>query len=182
MKNLFLILFVLFAFSCKSTKNNTEKNTKNYTLSDIKTSASSIEVGELKKQEIVDLKKYLKETFNKDLDSLKYLTISYLKSKNKCWYDNYQNISSDSNKDLLNKLKTKMNSDLLIAHYDSGYNSFYSLHDEKKIISSLFDRGYETCDFMLTINSMGVYLFKTSHFSIDTSNAFTNELKKLETN
>ncbi|GAA3790975.1 hypothetical protein GCM10022271_24290 [Corallibacter vietnamensis] len=180
MKNLFLILFVLFAFSCKSTKSNTKKNTKDYTLADIKNSSSLIQVGELKKHELATFKKYLKETFNKDLDSLKYLTISYLKSKNKCWYDNYSGIEKKSNIKRINKYKSEMNSDLLMAHYDYGYTSFYSHYDKSKIISTLFDKGKESCDFMLTINSDGVYLFKTSHFYTDVANAFTNELKSYE--
>ena len=144
---------------------------------DLRTFIRNVEHGQLDTLELTRLKKYLLTSFNKNLDSLRYLTIAYFRPKNLCWYDNYGWVKNGG-KESYEKLKSNLNTDLLVLHYDSGYESTISQQDTQKIVYNLFDRkNYEVCDFTVTINQNGLYFYKASHFYVDMANAFKNELE-----
>ena len=191
MKYLILALNVsltLLLISCASNKTkeskqvqeeNTYKNPETVRLTDpdLKIHIRNVEHGQLDTLELTKLKKYLLTSFSKNLDSLRYLTIAYFRPKNLCWYDNYSWVKKGG-KESYKELKSNLNSDLLVLHYDSGYESIVSQQDTEKIVYTLFDRkNYEVCDFTVTINKNGLYFYKASHFYVDMANAFKNELE-----
>lgn len=174
------MLSFVFA-SCKPTQTiekQEQKNSKNAFLKDVKYNPKSIEHRQLNPKDLNLLKDYLITTFNKDLDSLNYLTISYLKPMSDCWYDSYNQINTLKSKLLFDDLKNQMNTDLLCAHYETKFASTYSNVDDKKLLYNLFSNGYKACDFTVTINKLGMYYFKAGHFEVDVANAFKNELDK----
>ncbi|MEZ4856072.1 MAG: hypothetical protein R2812_06305 [Gelidibacter sp.] len=177
----FLLLLVFTMFSCKPTQTiekQEQKNSKNAFLKDVKHNPKSIEYRQLSPKDLTLLKNYLKTTFNKDLDSLNYLTISYLKPMSDCWYNSYSQINTLKSKLFFDALKKQMNTDLLCAHYETKFVSTYSNVDAKKLLYKLFSNGYKACDFTVTINKLGMYYFKAGHFEVDVANAFKNELDK----
>ncbi|AXT19887.1 hypothetical protein D7030_01850 [Flavobacteriaceae bacterium AU392] len=183
MKKNIITIIILFSiyYSCKSTK-EVEIDSKNFFLKDLTFEKTNIDHGKLKESDLIQFKNYLKSNFEKDLDSIKYLTISYYKPISDCWYDSYSWIKREKTSSILDNLKKKLNSDLLIAHYESKYTSPNSMIDHKGLIYKLFSRGIQACDFTVTINNYGNYIFKASHFSVKASNAFRNELKRYDDN
>ena len=72
-----------------------------------------------------------------------------------------------------------MNHDLIFSHHDK-HKSKFSIWDKEKIIYNFFPKAENACDYMLTINDKGVFLYKPGHFSKEVANAFYNELKASE--
>lgn len=167
---LFLILFLsLSSFSQQKEK----VDTKQYTFKDI--NSKWIKDGELDKNQLTILKEYLKINFNKNLDSIGYLTIAYLQPKKDCWYDNHRGIKNKEWYDAKN-FEPYMNTQLIFSHHDKKKSKF-SIWDEKEILYKIFPVTPETCDYTVTINKKGVYLYNPGHFDISIANAFYNELK-----
>ena len=169
---LLILLFSLNLFS----QNQNKIDSKNYTFKNI--NVNNVKAGELDTIQLKKFKNYLIINYNKNLDSIKYLTISYLMPRNKCWYNNYEGIKkADLSK--IEELKEKMNTEIIFSHHDKAKSNF-GIWDEKKIIFDLFPKDFEACDYMITINSKGVYLYSPGHFSPEVANAFYNELRLFE--
>ncbi|SFI93661.1 hypothetical protein [Olleya namhaensis] len=178
------VLFFLLLSSCgtkvvdskKTFNSNSQTINKEY-FQEYKEHLKNLEKGVLTEEALPIFKSYIKELFNIEINDTEYLTISYLKSRGDCWYDNYANINSKQAKINADKLKQQIVSDLVFAHYDNK-KSTYSTKDEKKLLYSLFNKNYEVCDFTIVIDKAGRYYFKASHFNPEIANAMVFALKK----
>ena len=178
------ILFFLLLSSCgtkvvdsNKVNNSAPQLVNTEYFQEYKEHIKNLEKGALTEESLPVFKSYIKELFNIDINNTNYLTISYLKSRGDCWYDNYANINSKQAKIKTDKLKQQIVSDLVFAHYDNK-KSTYSIQDEKKLLYSLFNKNYEVCDFTIVIDKEGRYYFKASHFSPEVANAMVIALKK----
>ncbi|WP_460219079.1 hypothetical protein [Psychroserpens sp. MEBiC05023] len=176
-------LLSLFLFACKSKTINakTDIDSKNFKLTDVAYAKKQIYVGELNTDQLKLLKTYLLENFDKNIDSLHYISISYLKPRNVCWYNNYAALFSNSYEKTTESIKSKMNSELLFIHSEPEAPKTVSYFDNNQFIYKLFDKGLEACDFSVTIDYKGNFLFKAGHFDVKVLNAFRNELENFNT-
>lgn len=172
-----LVIVYLFSINCISQKNVVEEiDSKHFTFKDI--NINGLIIKELNSEQLNLFKNYLKSNFMEDLDSLGYVTIVYLQPKNDCWYDNVSNINSKKWFDAKN-FEPYMNTRLFFSHFDKR-KSKYSVWDREQILYNIFPKEPTTCDYMLTINKKGIYIYKAGHFNIRYANAFYNELKVYE--
>lgn len=182
-KNLFYLLLIgLLSFGCKSVTPEEVKDTKHYLLGDVKPYMKSIAAGTIKDSDFNNLSNYLKENFNIDIYETQYLTVSYLKPKSMCWYNNYANISKERGMKFIDKLKEQSNSQLLFLHSDKGHSESWSNIDPEKYFYNLFPdaKGSDFCDFTITLSVSKNFFLKKGHFDISVANAFKNELEKFD--
>ena len=172
-----LVIVYLFSINCISQKNVDEEiDSKHFTFKDIH--VNRLIINELNPEQLNLFKNYLKSNFKEDLDSLGYVTIVYLQPKKDCWYNN---IAYINNKNWFNpkNIEPYMNTRLLISHFDKK-KSKNSVWDREQILYNIFPKEPDACDYMLTNNKKGVYIYKPGHFYIPCANAFYNELKVYE--
>jgi hypothetical protein len=177
---LVILSCITFNLSCKSSisSNKQENDTTHFLLKDVPASMTSVTKGTLNKLELLRLKNNLKIVYDIDLDEIKYLTISYLKSRNDCWYENQYKLNSYKSNSWRNNIRENLNSEILFLHIDLGHKPGESKLDKGEFIYNLFpeSKGYGYCDFTISLSHTGKYYFKKSHFFEDFANAFKNEL------
>ena len=185
MKNiLILILAVISIQSCRTSVQKLEENnsSKDFLFEDLNGKTKNIYKGKLDNLGALKLKKYLKSNHDIDLDEIKYLTISYLKPRNDCWYENHKFLNSKKSNKLFNKIRTELNSEILFLHNNNTIKDGESKLDKNQFIYNFFPKGKEEgfCDYTVTLSYSGNYFIKVSHYHSDVANAFKNELEILD--
>lgn len=182
------ILFISLLFliqSCGSSvsiTNNDEVDSKSFLIKDLPYATKNISQGKLNNLQLLKLKKHLNLNYKINLDEIEYLTISYLKPKKKCWYDNLKFLNTKYSNKRINKLRTQLNSEILFLHSDDKQKYGESKVDKNLFIYNLFPEsvGDDFCDYTVSISYNGNYFFKISHFYVDVANALKNELELLD--
>lgn len=185
---LFVLLLVYVVGSCKSGSTMKEHDSesivdsKRFMLADVPYCHDHIAGGTLEGNQLVSMKEYLFSAHHIDLDEINYLTVSYLKSSNDCWYDSYKMMNTSAQIEFIENEKVKSNTTLLHLHYDKGHGGGISKYDIEHFFHDLFPEthGSSYCDYTITLSKSGAYLLKVSHFDIKVANAFRNELEAHE--
>ena len=186
---LFVVLFIIIQ-SCKSSDLKKEPKTepkidsKNFLFKDLKVSRKFITKEKLTGFKFKSLKNYLKIFHNIELDTIKYLTISYLKPRSDCWYDNQKFLNSKKSNFITNKIRSELNGEILFLHFDDTIKPGESKLDKVKFIYNFLPQGKKQgfCDYTFTVSYTGNSFFIPGHFYIEVANAFKNELKIIDSN
>jgi hypothetical protein len=191
-KTLFVSLICFFIVSCGTSKNDIVGNfrdTSKYTLKDdFKNTYQLLKPGCIEIEKFNQLKNYLIEIYNVDIDSVGTLNIYYIMPRNKCFFDIYETTKIEMN--IENKYKitahrpfdvfTKVNFPVLFFQYETQLINTSWKHDKDYFLFNLFfnDSNKMHCDALVTVTKDRSYFLDWESFTPQTFNAFSNELPK----
>ena len=180
--SVFLIVTLLMACKSIKTENEISVDSKNYRLKDVLYAKKSISAGQISNNNLNEFKSHLVEHYNTDLNTITYLTITYIKPRSSCWYENYSHIKRQNFKALESVkpiLPEESNHNMVFSFFDKGYTEGLWRNDKNGFFYNLFpeSKGFDFCDFTITINKYGDYLIKKGHPDYAVTNAFKNELE-----